>query len=63
MGFINPWLYKVGYQALTDVTSGSAVGCGLAGFPATKGWDAVTGFGTPLFEQLKTLALANSTSQ
>ena len=62
MGFLNPWLYKVGYKALTDVTSGSAVGCGVDGFPATTGWDAVTGFGTPLFEGLKALALANSTA-
>lgn len=57
LGFLNPWLYKKGYKGLTDVTSGSAVGCGVAGFPAKKGWDAVTGFGTPLFTKLKALAL------
>ncbi|ROT40230.1 tripeptidyl-peptidase [Sodiomyces alkalinus F11] len=27
MGFINPWLYAKGYQALEDVTGGAAVGC------------------------------------
>jgi len=27
MGFLNPWLYSVGYKALTDITAGSALGC------------------------------------
>lgn len=27
MGFINPWLYAVGYEGLTDITLGGAVGC------------------------------------
>ena len=48
MGFLNPWLYSVGYKAFTDVKSGSAIGCGTSGFPAMRGWDAVTGFGTPV---------------
>jgi tripeptidyl-peptidase-1 len=48
MGFLNPWLYKKGFAALTDVVSGSAIGCGTSGFPAREGWDAVTGFGTPV---------------
>lgn len=52
LGFLNPWLYAEGYKALTDVTIGSAIGCGGSGFPATKGWDAVTGFGTPIFKKL-----------
>ena len=48
LGFLNPWLYKEGYKAFVDVTSGSAAGCGTTGFPAQTGWDAVTGFGTPV---------------
>ena len=48
LGFLNPWLYSTGYSAFTDVTSGSAIGCGVSGFPAEAGWDAVTGFGTPV---------------
>jgi len=48
LGFLNPWLYKSGFTAFKDVTNGSAVGCGTSGFPAQKGWDAVTGFGTPV---------------
>ncbi|KAL8714599.1 MAG: hypothetical protein Q9220_001547 [cf. Caloplaca sp. 1 TL-2023] len=48
LGFLNPWLYKRGYQAFTDILSGNSMGCGTDGFPAVKGWDAVTGFGTPV---------------
>ena len=48
LGFLNPWLYSTGYQAFTDILSGSAIGCNSAGFPAVKGWDPVTGFGTPV---------------
>ncbi|KAI4845208.1 subtilisin-like protein, partial [Aureobasidium sp. EXF-8846] len=56
LGFLNPWLYKKGYRAFTDITSGSAVGCSEIGdgkgFPAVEGWDPVTGFGTPKFRDL-----------
>jgi tripeptidyl-peptidase I len=54
LGWINPWLYKEGYKAFNDITSGSARGCKIPGnndglgFPAAPGWDAVTGFGTPV---------------
>lgn len=48
LGFLNPWIYGGAYKALTDVTSGSAIGCNGTGFPAAPGWDAVTGFGTPV---------------
>ena len=48
LGFLNPWLYANGFRGFTDVTSGSAVGCNTAGFPAAKGWDAVSGWGTPV---------------
>jgi tripeptidyl-peptidase I len=55
---LNPWLYRKGYRGLTDILSGSAVGCGVDGFPARKGWDAVSGFGTPVFPELMALALS-----
>ena len=66
LGFLNPWLYKVGYKAFTDITSGSAVGCAETGddtgFPAQEGWDAVTGFGTPKFKSiLELLGISNAT--
>jgi tripeptidyl-peptidase-1 len=31
-----------------DVTSGSSAGCNTTGFPAKVGWDAVSGWGTPV---------------
>ncbi|KAG9957551.1 subtilisin-like protein, partial [Aureobasidium melanogenum] len=56
LGFLNPWLYKKGYRAFTDITSGSAVGCSEIGdgkgFPAVEGWDPVSGFGTPKFRDI-----------
>ncbi|KAK0659056.1 Tripeptidyl-peptidase sed3 [Lasiodiplodia hormozganensis] len=52
LGFLNPWLYSRGWRVYTDITRGRAVGCGTDGFPATEGWDAVTGFGTPDFRKL-----------
>jgi tripeptidyl-peptidase-1 len=57
MGFLNPWLYKRGYAAMNDIVNGSAVGCDTAGFPAQKGWDAVTGFGSPMFQRILELLL------
>ena len=48
LGFFNPFLYASAYQAFTDVTAGSAIGCGTTGFPAMAGWDAVSGFGSPV---------------
>lgn len=74
LGFLNPWLYSIGSQGLTDITAGSAVGCtGIDGqtgqaivgasvipyasWNATKGWDPVTGLGTPDFSALLELAL------
>jgi len=57
LGFLNPWLYAGGWKGFTDVVSGSAVGCDTNGFPAQAGWDAVTGWGTPLFATIRELAL------
>ncbi|KAI0029777.1 family S53 protease [Vararia minispora EC-137] len=54
LGFLNPFLYSTGKAALTDITSGSNPGCGTNGFPATTGWDPVTGLGSPNFAALRT---------
>lgn len=35
LGFMNPWLYKNGYKAFTDITSGSTLGCNRKGFPVS----------------------------
>lgn len=56
LGFLNPWLYSgAGAAAFTDIVSGNNTSCGdddNLGFFATKGWDPVTGFGTPKFASL-----------
>lgn len=63
LGFLNPWLYSTGYSSFSDITSGSAIGCGGSGFPALAGWDAVTGFGTPHFPSVKALALSSNAKE
>ncbi|KAI0659022.1 subtilisin-like protein [Cubamyces menziesii] len=57
LGFLNPWLYKTGYQAFTDITTGnSTLQCSDDGpshaWNASTGWDPVTGLGTPRFDKL-----------
>jgi len=53
VGFINPVLYKAGGSVGTDIVEGNNKkrAC-KAGFPATEGFDAVTGLGTPLWSRL-----------
>jgi tripeptidyl-peptidase-1 len=51
VGFLNPVLYA-NPDALNDITSGNNPGCGTQGFSAVKGWDPVTGLGTPNFQKL-----------
>ncbi|KAF2758354.1 tripeptidyl-peptidase-like protein [Pseudovirgaria hyperparasitica] len=67
LGFLNPWIYSGGKEGFTDIVNGGSTGCtgrdiysGLptpfvpyASWNATKGWDPVTGLGTPLFDVLK----------
>lgn len=62
MGFLNPFLYK-NADAFTDITLGNnKIGRGgeklLEGFECAKGWDPVTGLGTPKFDKLLQAALA-----
>ncbi|KAL4948193.1 peptidase S8/S53 domain-containing protein [Aspergillus filifer] len=51
VGFVNPVLYQHP-EAFRDVTAGYNDGCGTNGFPATEGWDPVTGLGTPVYSKL-----------
>lgn len=58
LGFLNPWLYS-NAAALNDITTGAGTGCtdktyfkSTASWNATKGWDPVTGLGTPNFPAL-----------
>ncbi len=58
LGFINPMLYKLGNVGF-DITQGASqdMNCfplfPIPGFPAAKGWDAVTGLGTPRYDYLR----------
>ncbi|KAF2405189.1 subtilisin-like protein [Trichodelitschia bisporula] len=77
LGMMNPWLYLEGFRALTDIVHGGSTGClgtvdGLsenisasfvpfASWNATKGWDPVTGLGTPRFHDLVRVALQPGT--
>jgi len=63
MGFLNPWIYQ-NTDAFTDITKGSnLIGRGTFSLPygynCTKGWDPVSGVGTPVFSKMLTAALAN----
>ncbi|KAJ7089341.1 subtilisin-like protein [Mycena belliarum] len=53
IGFINPAIYAPGFRgAFNDIVSGTNPGCGTSGFTAVKGFDPVTGLGTPSFPKL-----------
>jgi len=58
LGFLNPWLYSKASPGLNDIVGGTNPGCGTDGFTAVKGWDPVTGLGTPNFGLLKDLVLS-----
>ncbi|RDW62407.1 hypothetical protein BP6252_11840 [Coleophoma cylindrospora] len=51
VGFVHPVLYQHP-EVFNDITSGSNPGCNSTGFPAAKGWDPVTGLGSPNFPRL-----------
>jgi len=51
VGFVNPVLYAHP-EVLNDITVGNNSGCGTPGFFAQKGWDPVTGLGTPDYPKL-----------
>jgi subtilase family serine protease len=49
LGFLNPKLYAIGEQSglFNDVTFGSNASSGVPGYTANRGWDLVSGWGTP----------------
>ncbi|CAK7262474.1 hypothetical protein SEPCBS57363_000063 [Sporothrix epigloea] len=51
VGFVNPALYAYP-EVLNDITVGDNANCGTGGFPAGKGWDPVTGLGSPNFPRM-----------
>ncbi|KAH9170019.1 subtilisin-like protein [Lactarius sanguifluus] len=53
VGFVNPAIYSPKFaHAFNDITAGTNPGCGVV-----KGWDPVTGLGTPNFKKLLHLFL------
>ncbi|KAK7001682.1 family S53 protease-like protein [Favolaschia claudopus] len=60
LGFLNPWIYE-NTDAFTDITEGHNSGflCPKTSvaFDATKGWDPLTGVGSPVFDKLLAAAL------
>lgn len=65
MGYLNTFLYQ-NPDAFTDITVGTNSigrdGGKQPGFPCAKGWDPVTGLGTPLFSKLLSAAMAKKES-
>ncbi|KAJ7349616.1 subtilisin-like protein [Mycena albidolilacea] len=62
LGFLNPWLYSTASTAFNDITIGHNSGFECAAssvaFDAAVGWDALTGWGSPKFDDLLAAALA-----
>jgi tripeptidyl-peptidase-1 len=52
LGFLPPLIYGEWASQINDITGGSNPGCDTNGFPAIAGWDAVTGMGTPNYQQM-----------
>lgn len=53
LGFLNQMLYSAEVRkTFHDITEGNNPGCGRDGYYASKGWDPVTGLGTPRFSEL-----------
>ena len=58
LGFLNPLIYRSS-DSFNDVTEGYNNYCDEpSGFPATNGWDAATGVGSPNFPKLKQIVTA-----
>ncbi|GIJ91954.1 tripeptidyl-peptidase sed1 [Aspergillus pseudoviridinutans] len=57
VGFVNPVLYAHP-EVFNDITQGSNPGCGTQGFSAAKGWDPVTGLGTPNYPAMLELFMS-----
>lgn len=63
VGFLNPTLYAH-QQMFHDIVKGNQVGdagdgeCKGKGFSAVRGWDPVTGMGTPKYDEMLKIFLA-----
>lgn len=61
LGFMNSFLYSVGHRGFQDIVIGSSKGCGekfsSTGWDTAEGWVPVTGFRTPDFQKLLSIAM------
>ena len=57
VGFLNFVLYANSH-VMNDIVCGSNYGCGVEALKAVKGWDPVTGLGTPDYKRMLDLYLA-----
>jgi tripeptidyl-peptidase-1 len=57
VGFINPVLYQHP-EIFNDIVVGANPNCNSTGFLAAKGWDPVTGLGSPKFPKLLSLLMS-----
>lgn len=57
VGFLNEALYA-NPQVMNDIKNGTNPGCGTVGFSAVKGWDPLTGLGTPDYPSMKKLFMS-----
>jgi len=62
-GFLNPTIYAATGQGFTDITSGDNGIPPVAGYSAGPGWDACTGWGSPLGSQLAVVLASQGTGQ
>jgi len=62
LGFLNPWIWDVGKrrEGFVDVKLGNNKGCNGTGFPAREGWDAASGWGTPVSGSLSDVCEGSS---
>ncbi|KAJ7140692.1 family S53 protease-like protein [Mycena epipterygia] len=62
LGFLNPFIYSTASTAFNDITEGHNAGsvcpASSVAFDAAVGWDALTGFGSPIFSDLLAAAMA-----
>jgi type II secretory pathway pseudopilin PulG len=52
LGFVQPALYSLQGKGLHDITEGNNSFAGVKGYSAQKGYDLVSGWGTPIADQL-----------
>lgn len=57
VGFVNPTLYAHP-EVFHDILVGNNPGCGTQGFAVGKGWDPVTGLGTPNYPAILKLYMS-----